>query len=164
MSEVSRLTLRPDLIMLQTVHTGRHAVLCVGSGFSRERMLRRWFRSNTRFGSRLALFALAIQIILSFGHVHYDGLPPASAKAMPLAIVDAAALSTSGPNHKSNGSVDFDCPICALIQMISTSAPSTPPGLPLLAVFSLFRLEASVELALAASPHFLFHARAPPSV
>lgn len=119
----------------------------------------RWFRSNIRFGSRLALFALAIQIILSFGHVHYDGLTPASAKASPI-----AALSTSNPDHKSNGSVDFGCPICVLIQMASTSAPAAPPVLPLLAFFSLFRLEASVELALAASPHFLFQARAPPSV
>ena len=130
-------------------------------------MLMRWFRSNIRFGSRLALLALTIQIVLSFGHVHFDGLTPASAKAMPLAIVDAspaAVLSTSSPNHKSNGSVDFDCPICVLIQMASTSAPSAPPVLPLPAFFSLFRLEVSVEMALAASPHFLFQARAPPSV
>lgn len=127
----------------------------------------RWFRSNIHFGSRLALFALAIQIILSFGHVHYDELMPDAAKAMPLAIVNvppAAALSTSIPNHESNGSIDFDCPICALIHMASTSAPSAPPALPFLAFFGLFRLEASVELALAASPHFLFQARAPPSV
>src|SRR4030081_2334068 len=30
----------------------------------------RWFRSNIRLASRLALFALAIQFLLSFGHFH----------------------------------------------------------------------------------------------
>ena len=30
----------------------------------------KWFRSNIKHGSRLALFALAIQFALSFGHFH----------------------------------------------------------------------------------------------
>src|SRR5580704_8323158 len=30
----------------------------------------KWFRSNVKHGSRLALFALAIQFALSFGHFH----------------------------------------------------------------------------------------------
>ena len=30
----------------------------------------KWFRSNIKRGSRLALFALAIQFVLSFGHFH----------------------------------------------------------------------------------------------
>jgi hypothetical protein len=30
----------------------------------------KWFRSNIRLGSRLALVALAIQFLLSFGHFH----------------------------------------------------------------------------------------------
>src|SRR5260370_7977226 len=42
----------------------------------------KWFRSNIRYGSRLALFALAIQFLLSFGHFH------GSAQAAP-ALVDA---------------------------------------------------------------------------
>src|SRR5436190_18978618 len=33
----------------------------------------KWFRSNVRHGSRLALFALAIQVLLSFGHFHVSG-------------------------------------------------------------------------------------------
>jgi hypothetical protein len=127
----------------------------------------RWFRSNILFGSRLALLALAVQIILSFGHVHYYGLTPASAKARPLAAAEASstvAASKSAQLPPSDGSADFDCPICALIQMASTSAPSVAPALPLPIVFGLFRPEASVEVALASSPHFLFRARAPPAV
>jgi len=35
----------------------------------------RWVRSNTRFASWLALFAFALQLTLSFGHLHLDGFP-----------------------------------------------------------------------------------------
>ena len=38
----------------------------------------KWFRSKVRFGSRLALFALAMQFLLSFGHFH-GGAQAASA-------------------------------------------------------------------------------------
>ena len=31
-----------------------------------------WVRSNRRFGSWAALFALAIQLVLSFGHIHIE--------------------------------------------------------------------------------------------
>jgi hypothetical protein len=50
----------------------------------------KWFRSNIRLGSRLALFALVIQFLLSFGHFHGNG-----AQAAP-ASVDA---KQSGLHH-----------------------------------------------------------------
>ena len=34
----------------------------------------KWFRSNIRHGTRLALLALAVQFVLSFGHAAYFGL------------------------------------------------------------------------------------------
>jgi hypothetical protein len=33
-----------------------------------------WFRANLKVGARLGLFALTLQIVLSFGHVHLGGL------------------------------------------------------------------------------------------
>ena len=39
----------------------------------------KWFRSNIRLGSRLALLALAIQFLLSFGHFHERSAQAASA-------------------------------------------------------------------------------------
>jgi hypothetical protein len=115
----------------------------------------------------LALFALAIQIVLSFGHIHTDEFGLASAKSAPTALADSSSatfLSTHDPIHKSNGSADLDCPICASIQLAATSAPSAAPTLPLPARIGMFRLEAPAALALASSPHSLFRARAPPSV
>ena len=34
----------------------------------------RWFRANRILGSRLALFALAVQFVLAFGHIHHDDI------------------------------------------------------------------------------------------
>jgi hypothetical protein len=44
-----------------------------------------WFRSRSRLGSYLALFALAFQLAVSFGHVHLDHIAPTSALATTLA-------------------------------------------------------------------------------
>ena len=42
----------------------------------------RWFRSNIRAGSYVALLALAVQLVLSFGHVHLNGFK--STAGLPL--------------------------------------------------------------------------------
>jgi hypothetical protein len=45
----------------------------------------RWFRSRKRSGSYLALFALAFQLAVSFGHVHLERIAPPSVGASALA-------------------------------------------------------------------------------
>ena len=122
-----------------------------------------WFRTNVRLVARLALFALAIQIALSFGHVHALGL--ASANAVPAIAQEsgAAVPSAPAPVHKPDGSVGLDCAICALIQLSAISAPSAAPALPLPANVGPSGLHAAPALASAVPPHFLFQARAPPS-
>jgi hypothetical protein len=125
-----------------------------------------WIRSHIRLGSRLTLFALAVQAVLSFGHVHLvvpttgstNGLRPAMADQS-----DAAPLRAPAPIHKSGGSVGGDCAICALTQLFSTSAPAAAPSLSLPANLAPLALEAAAEWLLPASLHFSFQARAPPS-
>jgi len=154
-------TTRPDFDTLSE-SAARRGCCHWGEG---EREGMRWFRENVRFGSRLALFALAVQIVLTFGHVH--GLTPALAKSAPAALANQSnGLLPNSPNplHKSNGSADFDCPICALIQLASTSVPSVAPALPVPAMFVVFRPETPIELELAASSFFSFQARAPPAI
>jgi hypothetical protein len=126
-----------------------------------------WIRSHIRFGSRLALFALAVQAVLSFGHVHLATPAAASTNAVPPAITDQSAPVVAravAPIHKSDGSVGSDCAICILIQLSSTSTPSAAPSLPLPANLGPLGLEAVVDWPVAASPHLLFQARAPPSI
>jgi hypothetical protein len=127
----------------------------------------RWFRSHIRFGSRLALAALAVQLILTFGHVHLDGIAQDFGKSALSVLANRSSTTVadaSNPAHKSNGPSDPDCPICALIQLASTSAPSVAPVLPVPAGFVVFRPEVASELEWVASSYFSFQARGPPSI
>jgi hypothetical protein len=117
----------------------------------------RWFRRHIGLGSRLALFALGVQLALSFAHVH--ATDPGRAQAA------AAAVSGSGdaPLPKSDGPVDPGCAICGLIQLAATATPSAAPTLPLLLASAQVRLSAADQLLLVATPRLLFQARAPPA-
>jgi hypothetical protein len=123
----------------------------------------RWFRSKLHLGSRLALFALAVQLVLSFGHVHHR-IAPTTAKSAVTIGSGTVLLSERAPNHHPDGSIDADCPTCALIQLVAASVPSMAPVLPLPANSGSARLQAPAEMAWSSSPHFLFQARAPPAV
>jgi hypothetical protein len=124
-----------------------------------------WIRSNIGGLSRLALFALALQFALTFGHVHLQG------SALTLANAAAVADQATAPsgqaqadNHKSQKPADFDCPICALIQLASTSAPSVAPPLPVPAMVGGLALETPNYIGVAPAPRFAFLARGPPLV
>jgi len=87
--------------------------------------LMRWFRTERRFGSLLALFALAVQLTLSFGHVHLDGVLGETTTT----IAAAGSASTPQPSptqHPSNEATDY-CAICAVIHLAATSfLPQSP--------------------------------------
>src|SRR5438309_504334 len=96
----------------------------------------RWFRSHVRFGARLALFALTVQFVLSFTHVHLDDGPPVAASKLASLTgvapasdndIDSGAPSKPHPNSLA----DDHCAICTLIQMAGASPPPALPQLPL---------------------------------
>jgi hypothetical protein len=123
-----------------------------------------WFRSKMRSGARLALFALAVQMVVSFGHMHGDdlGLPP-------LATSDQTQIesaTTGAPGHPVNqdhhpASDDY-CPVCASIALVATATPSLPPVLmvpaPIRRVWPAERPVQVFSIQVALS----FQARAPP--
>jgi hypothetical protein len=139
----------------------------------------KWFRSNIRHGSRLALFALAIQFLLSFGHFHGSSAQaaPVDAKQSANAVSGAATqalnrglradASRAGPlktssDHAPDGRPTDDCAICAVLALADTMMIVTPPGLPgpQAAAFShLIADAAPVDLNSAAA---FFQPRAPP--
>src|ERR1700722_301732 len=100
----------------------------------------KWFRSNVQHGSRLALLALAVQLVLSFGHFH--GLAAQAAQTIQsaaaptdlsqgLAAPDAAAASDqrqAPASHDSDQPYD-GCAICAVMAMAGTVLFATPPPL-----------------------------------
>ena len=125
-----------------------------------------WFRSRSRLGAYLALFALAFQLAVSFGHVHLEHFTPPSA-AMGASTLAGAPPSTddltapSNPAGREHPADDY-CPICTLIHLAGALVPAETPSLPVPTVFDRLRLEAAAEFDLTASHAALFRARAPP--
>jgi hypothetical protein len=87
----------------------------------------RWFRDNIRQGSWAALIALAINLALSFGHVHAiddKGLGHGSG-----ALVAAFASPDDDHRHGQGGDNHADdlCPICVASTAIASALAPTPP-------------------------------------
>jgi hypothetical protein len=136
----------------------------------------RWFRSNIRAGSRLALFALAIQFVLSFGHFH--GVAAQAAPAMqsgsarsdasngigrsaPDAVV-ASAQQQPASNHDSDQHPNDVCAICAVMALASTVLFATPPVLLLPQAIEFLYRTTDAEFVHLNSARVAFQPRAPP--
>jgi hypothetical protein len=86
-----------------------------------------WFRSQIQSCARLALFALALQMVVSFGHVHRDDLPwVAVAVYTPFTSIATYALPSRADQDYHPGSDDY-CPICASIALVGTGLAAMPP-------------------------------------
>ncbi len=95
----------------------------------------KWFRSNIRYGARLALLTLSIQFVLAFGHFH--GI---AAQAAPVMQSDASHVTGSAearPPARQPGSdrrsdrqhANNGCAICAVIAMAHAVLFAGPPVL-----------------------------------
>lgn len=116
-------------------------------------------RSLRRAPQWLALLAMLVQFVASYGHIH-----PQDFRGI-LHGHDAPAITA--PNNMGSLlgdalAADVDCPICASISLLGSSA--LPDGIrlptPSLHVSSL--LIAFDTLHLTSPPHLLFETRGPP--
>lgn len=95
----------------------------------------KWFRSNIKHGSRLALLALALQFGLSFGHFHAGAAPavPSAAPQFDIAAATSDAVDSSASlpaSHDDSGHhPGEDCAICAVLALAGTALSATPPPL-----------------------------------
>ena len=130
-----------------------------------------WFRKHVKTGSRLALFALAIQFALSFGHFHGEVARAAPALQTGLADTDlaiAAALAAQearSARQTSNHDTDqrtSDCAICAVLALANNFLFATPPLLELPQAVELLHLATGAEFTQLGSLHRAFQSRAPP--
>jgi hypothetical protein len=105
----------------------------------KERIGMRWFRSNIKHGSRIALFALAIQFALSFGHFH--GI---AAEAAPGAVSQTVQPPQPASDRDSDQRPDDTCAICAVMAMANAVSFAAPPVLllPQAVEFSYFAADA----------------------
>jgi len=134
----------------------------------------KWFRKHVKHGSRLALFALAIQFALSCGHFH-GGALAAPAIATGLAEIDLdhvkvpvapAATSQATQQQPSNHDTDHPaeaCAICAVISLANSLVFSAPPLLLLPQAVELLHLTVDAEFAHLSSVRSPFQSRAPPA-
>jgi hypothetical protein len=136
----------------------------------------KWFRSNIRHGSRLALVALAIQFLLSFGHFHGSRAQAASAlldakqsglhdtarfAAMQSYALDSASHDASRPAHEPGGR-PTDCAICAVMAQANAMVVAAPVCLPAPQAFALLYSTADAEFVDLNSARVAFQPRAPP--
>ena len=122
-----------------------------------------WFRSNRGVVAWVAFFALACQLVLSFGHVHASKSGGGSLAFAALETGQATADDAPwSPQKKPGGFADDFCAICASISLASTLI------LPILAIILTPRLFTKIlPWSLAANEptsfdHRPFGARGPP--
>ncbi len=132
----------------------------------------KWFRRNIRTGSRLALFALALQFALSFGHFHFDAakatpdfrtqsdLVQFKVQALP---ADATSQTQQQPASHDNDQTSHEpCAICAVLSLAGSMVFSTPPLLLLPDALEFLYLATLAELVHIDATWSAFQSRAPP--
>jgi Protein of unknown function (DUF2946) len=130
-----------------------------------------WFRRHIKTGSRLALFALAVQFALSFGHFHFD--PARAGPATQIGLGDVVLLTVDGiapaeaaPQQPANHDTDQPpidaCAICAVIALAGNLLLSTPPLLLLPQAVELLYLVTDAEFVRLGAGRLPFQSRAPP--
>ena len=121
----------------------------------------RWFRANKTFCGRLALFALVVQFVLAFGHIHREDI---YGSARPAAAI-AAALPDGGQplpaNQPAKHSDDY-CAICATVSLLGNSFVAAPPTLPVPSASHAVEQVDRVAVIFIASRRAAFQSRAPP--
>lgn len=125
-----------------------------------------WFRAYRRFGGRLALFALALQFYLSFGHIHPEDIygpvnvPLSEAAQISLPAASAGKLLTA--DHAANEPDDI-CAICATMYLLgSSSVPQPPQALPVALISQPAKHVIRIAGVFTAPRRAPFQSRAPP--
>jgi hypothetical protein len=116
----------------------------------------KWVRSNIKRVSRLALFALAVQFALSFGHVH------ALAQSSSAQIARSFNTPQHAPDQGPGEHPGDICAICVVMAMASTASSATPPVVLLPQATDFSYTAAAAEFVRAASIRAAFQPRAPP--
>jgi len=134
----------------------------------------KWFRKRLKQGSRLALFAFAIQFALSFGHFHgfaAQAAPASVSAPIAAAEIGGTTLDAQATPQESPDSQDQDndqqpvdnCAICAVIALAGTAMVSPPPVLSLPQAFEFLYLATDAEFLHLKFVGVHFQPRAPPA-
>jgi hypothetical protein len=124
-----------------------------------------WFRTRQVAIACVALFALACQLVLTYGHVHSGTISSAKSGLFTLALAADGAETTADPSaplQKSPPGLPDFCAICASIGLAGTLVVADAAGIaaPTSSVKALPWSLAAVEPA--SVDRLLFNARGPP--
>jgi len=109
-----------------------------------------------RYGARLALFAVAVLLTLSFGHMHPEDFFPQPAQADAQAPGAPTHPAPIPPTHD-------DCAICVTMGMTASTAMPAPVVLPVPLAYEPVTFAPPALTALAPAPKPSFRSRGPPS-
>ena len=136
---------------------------CVGSG-NVEDMLTSTGRLKRGVTAGVSVFALLLQLFVSFGHVH--ARDPFVARVLLAASARGqTAVDKSSPRQQQGpgGIPSEDCPICATLHMAGSALLPALPSVEHPAEFAGVSHHTFIEaIVLGVSRHFLFQTRAPP--
>ncbi len=122
-----------------------------------------WVHCHKRFGACLAFAALALQLVLSFGHVHLHGLGAAAPVAAALANGKAVAEASHRAPAQNPADDDDYCAICASIYLASTSFVPLPPQLLVPVGFTRIEHRFGAAVGVLVPRRVAFQSRAPPA-
>ena len=109
----------------------------------------------------VALLAMLVQLVLSFGHFDGQAFAALQSGHQPLTLTNAQGVGGGAGQGLAS---DIDCPICCSIQLLGSTA--LPDGVRLQA--RVYRhaggVPAVAPLRLTPPPHLLFDTRGPPIV
>jgi len=121
----------------------------------------RWLRSWIKESSCAALFAMALQLALSFGHVHLEQVLASPEHAAAYPTTSAATLIAT--DELPAGTND-ECALCALIALANSLILPISVALPVPAHFEAAQHTSARDLSVAQTTLRPFQARAPPLV
>jgi hypothetical protein len=116
-------------------------------------------RSFRRAPHWLALLAMLVQFVASYGHIH-----PQDFRGI---LHGQGAPAVTAPNNIGSGfgdglAADIDCPVCVSISLLGSSALPDGIRLPMPSSHVSSLLIAFDTLHLTSPPHLLFETRGPP--
>jgi hypothetical protein len=114
-----------------------------------------------RHGAYLGLLALALQIVLSFGHVDLGGI--IGPTHLTLARKQNTVVTPAQQPGPSQTSGDSYCLICASIFLVSNSFVSEPPKLPVPDGFERTIHSIRIDRGISTPRSIVFRSRAPPA-
>jgi len=135
-----------------------------------------WIRANIKQGAQLALFAFALQILMSFGHFHGINAPSdhAPLRSQPLVNPDSSGRvlslipdpASAKPLPASNRDPDRlpygECAICAVMAMAHALVVAAAPVLLLPRALEFVYRAVGAGAIDASSARVAFQPRAPP--